>query len=145
MATAKQIDLNCISRNGVNCGGDLVALTIDKIAFVYKDGDNVTTIIYEPSDDNHTSYTPVKYKVPETLAAIIVKANASDSTNGLISVTVTSANGTTLTTPKPEIINRTKIKTMVPITGGGTKIIYGHWRETVIEVSENLVTVTPSS
>lgn len=146
MASQKQIDVNCISLNGNTAtDGRLVAITIDDIVSVWKDGDNVTTIKYAPRNDNHTSLTPEKYKVTETLAAILVKANAADSSNGLISVTVTKANGSTLSTPKVQLLNRVKIQKMVPITGGGTLIWYGHWRRSVLEISENLVTDTASS
>lgn len=145
MASAKQIDVNVISRNGTAGGNRLVALTIDDIVSVYKDGSDVTTIKYQPDNDNHTSMAPVRYKVPETLAGILVKANAQDSNNGLISLTITKVNNYTLPTAKVEILNRTKVKNMTPISGGGTKIKYGHWFLTIYEVSENLVTETGSS
>lgn len=145
MATSKQIDVNVISRNGANGNNKLVALTINGIVAVYKDGSDVTTITYQPTDDLQTSLLPARYKVPETLNAILVKANAADSNNGLITVTVTKANGITLSTPKAQIINRVKVQAMTAITGGGTRIQYGHKRQSVLEVSENLVVSTPST
>lgn len=145
MATVKSIDCNCISRNGVACGGRLVAITIDQIVTVWKDGNNVTTIKVADKDDVHTSNTPVIYKVSESLDGIAVKANAADSNNGLVMVTVTKVAGTTLATPKLEIINRTKIISMVPIDGGGTRIKYGHWFRSIMEIQEDLVTETASA
>jgi len=150
MSVNKQIDLNVISRNGQAGNNSLQAITIDCIAAVYKDNANVTTIIYDESDKVHANNTPVKYKVVETLNAITVKANAADSSNGLVTVTVTKANGSTLNTPRTEIINRVMFQSAQPIYDEnfaitGTKIKYGFKRQTIIEVSENLVTDTNSS
>lgn len=151
MSAVKSIDVNVISLNGAAAGNQLVALKIDDIAYVYKDNNNITNLIYAKTDDNHTSFRPDRYKNLETLGDIITKANNADFDNGLVTVTVTKANGSTLTTPKTEIINRVKIQTMTPIynesTGAveGTRLWYGHWRQTVLEIEENLVINTSSS
>lgn len=150
MASSKAVDVNVISRNGADGDNQLVALTIDQIVSVYKDGDNVTTIKYAPFNDNATSMTPVIYKVLETLGDIIVKANNADFDNGLILLTVTHFNYNELRTPSEQILNRVKIQVMTPVyasdgTVEGTLIKYGHWFKSIIQVEEDLVTNTSSS
>lgn len=145
MASAKQIDINVITRDGAAGKNQLVAITIDDIVAVYKDGSDVTTIKYQRKNDTNSSTKEAIFKVPETLNAILVKANAQDSNNGLIQVTVTKANGSLLPTPKVQIINRVKIQNMKPIVGGGTVIKLGYKRQTVLEITQNLVTDTASS
>lgn len=150
MASTRAVDVNVISRNGIATDNRIAALTIDKIVWVSKDADNVTRITYEKENDNHASYTPDRYLVLETFGDIITKANNSDFDNGLVQVTVTNVNNQTISPARAEIINRVKVNSMVPIYNddgsvAGTKIVYGHWRETILEVEENLVTNTSSS
>jgi len=150
MASQAQLDINVISRNGINCDNKILGITIDDIVSVSKDADDVTQIIFEQDNDNHASLTPVRYKVLETLGDIIVKANAADFDNGLISLPITKVNSTIISPARTEIINRKKIEVMHPTYDDagavtGTKIVYNHWRQQILYTSDNLVTNTSSS
>jgi|ERR1051325_9868908 hypothetical protein len=143
MASSKQIDLNVISRNNAPCDSALGAITIDQIAYVDQDSDGVTTILYDNRDDSNTSNNPDIYKVEESMNTIIVKADAADSDNGLKTVNITKKDN--ISVSKIAIINLTKINRMKGIAGGGTRIVYGRWFKTILEVSDNLVTETSSA